>query len=102
MIIRITPPQITTSVHTSATASDIKLVPNPASDLFEVRSGQGGFPQGAQIEVYNTLGQMLNRTPALGTRLQLDADAFGGSGAYVIRLSDAQGSTLSMRKLIVQ
>lgn len=102
VIIRITPPQVTTSLNTAITAAEINLVPNPATTAFEVRSGQGGFPLGSRIEVYNTLGQLLNQTPAIGSRLQLNADTFGGSGAYVIRLSDANGSTLSMRKLIVR
>ena len=81
--------------QTPAGSDDIKLYPNPATDVVKIElPGNGSYT----IEVYNIAGQLVASQPAIAkTTIATDNLA---NGIYLVKIKNAGGVTI--RKFIKQ
>jgi glucose/arabinose dehydrogenase len=101
-IIRITPPQVTTSLTSAESQYRVEVVPNPAGAQFELQLRKGSYPQGSKVLVYNGLGQCVASLPTTGNSVRIETESLGGSGTYLIRITDNSGKVLATRKVLVR
>ena len=80
----------------------MQVVPNPAGAQFEIQLVNRNYPQGSSIHVYNGLGQCVASLPATGNSVRIETEAIGGSGTYLIRITDNSGKVLATRKALVR
>jgi hypothetical protein len=78
--------------------NEINIYPNPAHGLVNVKFST---PETHQIEVYSILGNSVYRATTDRTRTQIDLSGVT-SGVYFIKVTDANGTTATVQKLIVQ
>lgn len=86
---------ITTSVQAVSMSSSITMYPNPGNGNFTV----SGLTQGQVIEMYDYLGQLLNRSVVDNSTMHFDIST-KANGVYLMRIENRDGSGAIEKKIV--
>lgn len=79
------------------------LFPNPTKDLLNIDfNNKALFKNGYEIQVYNTLGQVINHTPLRSSTSQISTKKWGSAGIYYIKIIDDSNNCVLTKKIIVK
>jgi hypothetical protein len=95
---------INTSISSVPTnvQNTIKIYPNPASDYITIDNGNYTVMFGYSIMIENNSGQQVFQSEINQAQFYLDLSSWTGNGLYFIHLIDPQGSTITIRKIVLQ
>ena len=80
----------------------IKLFPNPTNDHITIDYGNFASSSGYQLQIENSLGQQVFQTNINQQSNYLSLTNWGGNGLYFVRITDPQGNTIDIRKIVLQ
>lgn len=75
----------------------MKLYPNPTSGSLTIEN----IMEGAAVEIYNSLGQLVYNSAILTGRNQYDF-SYLNAGIYIVHLKDINNETISISQLMIQ
>jgi hypothetical protein len=87
--------------HNNITGAGIKVFPNPANDFVTVDFSSFTSVNGCQVIIESMLGQKVMQMPVNQSSLIIDLGAITEEGLYFVRMVDAQGNTLDVKKVIL-
>jgi hypothetical protein len=91
-----------TDLPFSEKSGELIIYPNPASDNVTIDFGKYALTSGYQLNITNTLGQLVFTSPINLASSYLSLSKWGGSGTYLARIIDPQGATVNTRKIVLQ
>ena len=80
----------------------ILIYPNPASDHITIDNGNFAAMAGYSIKIENNAGQQVFQSAINQAQFYVDLSTWTGNGLYFVHLIDAQGNTVTVRKIILQ
>ncbi len=80
----------------------ILIYPNPASDHITIDNGNYSAMAGYTIKIENNAGQQVFQSLINQAQFYVDLSTWSGNGLYFVHLIDAQGNTVTVRKIILQ
>ena len=80
----------------------ILIYPNPASDHITIDNGNFTAMAGYSIKIENNAGQQVFQSAINQAQFYVDLSTWTGNGLYFVHLIDAQGNTVTVRKIILQ
>ena len=80
----------------------ILIYPNPASDHITIDNGNFAAIAGYSIKIENNAGQQVFQSAINQAQFYVDLSTWTGNGLYFVHLIDAQGNTVTVRKIILQ
>lgn len=90
----------TTGVNESAVNNNmISIYPNPSNGIITIKKTD--LNENFKIRITNSLGQELLKNSMTENQVVIDLSGFN-SGIYFVQISDEQGQTLSVKKIILK
>ena len=80
----------------------ILIYPNPASDHITISNGNYTAMAGYTIKIENNAGQQVFQSLINQAQFYVDLSTWSGNGLYFVHLIDAQGNTVTVRKIVLQ
>ena len=80
----------------------IQIYPNPASDHITIDNGNYTAMSGYSIKIENNAGQQVFQSLINQAQFYVDLSTWSGNGLYFVHLIDAQGNTITVRKIVLQ
>ena len=80
----------------------ILIYPNPASDHITIDNGNFAAMAGYTIKIENNAGQQVFQSAINQAQFYVDLSTWSGNGLYFVHLIDAQGNTVTVRKIVLQ
>ena len=80
----------------------ILIYPNPASDHITIDNGNYTAMSGYSIKIENNAGQQVFQSLINQAQFYVDLSTWSGNGLYFVHLIDAQGNTVTVRKIVLQ
>ena len=80
----------------------ILIYPNPASDQITIDNGNYITMAGYSIKIENNAGQEVFQSTINQAQFIIDLSTWTGDGLYFVHLIDAQGNTVTVRKIVLQ
>jgi hypothetical protein len=80
----------------------ILIYPNPASDHITIDNGNYTAMAGYTIKIENNAGQQVFQSLINQAQFYVDLSTWTGNGLYFVHLIDAQGNTVTVRKIVLQ
>jgi hypothetical protein len=80
----------------------IAIYPNPAKDHITIDNGNYLLMGAYSIKITNDAGQVLFNNPVNQAQFYLDITTWTGNGVYFVHLIDQNGSTVTVRKIVIQ
>ena len=80
----------------------ILIYPNPASDHITIDNGNYTAMAGYTIKIENNAGQQVFQSLINQAQFYVDLSTWSGNGLYFVHLIDAQGNTVTVRKIVWQ
>jgi hypothetical protein len=80
----------------------ILIYPNPASDHITIDNGNYTAMAGYSIKIENNAGQQVFQSLINQAQFYVDLSTWTGNGLYFVHLIDAQGNTVTVRKIVLQ
>ncbi len=80
----------------------ILIYPNPASDHITIDNGNFAAMAGYSIKIENNAGQQVFQNTINQAQFDVDLSTWSGNGLYFVHLIDAQGNTVTVRKIVLQ
>lgn len=80
----------------------IKIYPNPAKDQITIDYGNFASLSGSSLKIFNTIGQAVFTTSITQQQSVVNLSSLGGNGVYFVRLLDASGNTVDVKKIVVE
>jgi hypothetical protein len=80
----------------------ILIYPNPASDHITIDNGNFAAMAGYTIKIENNAGQQVFQSLINQAQFYVDLSTWSGNGLYFVHLIDAQGNTVTVRKIVLQ
>ena len=80
----------------------ILIYPNPASDHITIDNGNYSAMAGYTIKIENNAGQQVFQSLINQAQFYVDLSTWSGNGLYFVHLIDAQGNTVTVRKIVLQ
>ncbi len=80
----------------------ILIYPNPASDHITIDNGNFAAMAGYSIKIENNSGQQVFQSAINQAQFYVDLSTWTGNGMYFVHLIDAQGNTVTVRKIVLQ
>jgi hypothetical protein len=80
----------------------ILIYPNPASDHITIDNGNYTAMAGYTIKIENNAGQQVFQSLINQAQFYVDLSTWSGNGLYFVHLIDAQGNTVTVRKIVLQ
>jgi hypothetical protein len=80
----------------------ILIYPNPASDHITIDNGNYSVMAGYSIKITNNAGQEVFLNAINQQQFYVDLSTWSGNGLYFVHLIDAQGNTVTVRKIVLQ
>jgi hypothetical protein len=80
----------------------IMIYPNPASDHITIDNGNYTAMAGYTIKIENNAGQQVFQNAINQAQFYVDLSTWSGNGLYFVHLIDAQGNTVTVRKIVLQ
>ncbi len=80
----------------------ILIYPNPASDHITIDNGNYTAMTGYTIKIENNAGQQVFQSLINQAQFYVDLSTWSGNGLYFVHLIDAQGNTVTVRKIVLQ
>jgi hypothetical protein len=80
----------------------ILIYPNPASDQITIDNGNYITMAGYSIKIENNVGQEVFQSAINQQLFTIDLSTWTGDGLYFVHLIDAQGNTVTVRKIVLQ
>jgi len=80
----------------------ILIYPNPASDHITIDNGNYTAMADYTIKIENNAGQQVFQSLINQAQFYVDLSTWSGDGLYFVHLIDAQGNTVTVRKIILQ
>ncbi len=80
----------------------ILIYPNPASDFITIDNGNYIAMAGYSIKIENNAGQQVFQSNINQQLFTIDLSTWSGDGLYFVHLIDAQGNTVTVRKIVLQ
>ncbi len=80
----------------------ILIYPNPASDHITIDNGNYTVMAGYTIKIDNNAGQQVFQSLINQAQFYVDLSTWSGNGLYFVHLIDAQGNTVTVRKIVLQ
>lgn len=80
----------------------ILIYPNPASDHITIDNGNYTAMAGYTIKIENNAGQQVFQSVINQQQFYVDLSTWSGNGLYFVHLIDAQGNTVTVRKIVLQ
>jgi len=80
----------------------ILIYPNPASDHITIDNGNYTTMAGYTIKIENNAGQQVFQSLINQAQFYVDLSTWSGNGLYFVHLIDAQGNTVTVRKIVLQ
>jgi len=80
----------------------ILIYPNPASDHITIDNGNYTAMAGYTIKIENNAGQQVFQSLINQAQFYVDLSTWSGDGLYFVHLIDAQGNTVTVRKIVLQ
>jgi hypothetical protein len=80
----------------------ILIYPNPASDHITIDNGNYTAMVGYTIKIENNAGQQVFQSLINQAQFYVDLSTWSGDGLYFVHLIDAQGNTVTVRKIVLQ
>lgn len=80
----------------------ILIYPNPASDYITIDNGNFAAMAGYSIKIENNAGQQVFQSAINQAQFYVDLSTWTGNGLYFVHLIDAQGNTVTVRKIVLQ
>ena len=75
------------------TQDQYKTYPNPATDVWNIRSSNAGI---STVEIFNTLGRSVKRMEVEGSNVSIEVSDLS-TGIYFARISDSDGQTNTVK-----
>lgn len=92
-----------TSVDNTSYVNNIKIYPNPVMDNhLTIDYNNFALLSGYKIQIVNSTGVSVFNNVITQAKSEIDLSTWSGSGMYYVRLYDAQGNTLQVRKIVLQ
>jgi hypothetical protein len=92
----------TLSLPAPNNANTILIYPNPASDHITIDNGNYTAMAGYTIKIENNAGQQVFQSLINQAQFYVDLSTWTGNGLYFVHLIDAQGNTVTVRKIVLQ
>ena len=83
-------------------ANRIKIFPNPTNDHITIDNGNISNLTGYKIKITNSLGQQVFQSGITQQQFYVDLSNWTGNGIYFVHIIDGQGSTLDIKKIVLQ
>jgi hypothetical protein len=80
----------------------ISIYPNPASNYLTIDNGNYSAMSGYTIKIENNAGQQVFQSVINQEQFIIDLSTWTGDGLYFVHLIDAQGNTVTIRKIVLQ
>ena len=80
----------------------ILIYPNPTSDQITIDNGNYIAMAGYSIKIENNAGQQVFQSTINQAQFIIDLSTWTGDGLYFVHLIDAQGNTVTVRKIVLQ
>lgn len=80
----------------------ISIYPNPAKDHITIDNGNYLLMNAYSIKITNLSGQVLFNNTVNQAQFYLDITTWTGNGIYFVSLIDPNGSTVTVRKIVIQ
>jgi hypothetical protein len=80
----------------------IRIYPNPANDHITIDNGNYTSMAGYSIKITNNAGQQMFQSAINQAQFYVDLSTWSGDGLYFVHLIDAQGNTVTVRKIVLQ
>jgi hypothetical protein len=80
----------------------ILIYPNPASDHITIDNGNFAAMAGYSIKIENNVGQQVFQSAINQAQFYVDLSTWTGNGLYFVHLINAQGNTVTVRKIVLQ
>jgi hypothetical protein len=80
----------------------ILIYPNPANDHITIDNGNYTAMSGYSIKIENNAGQQVFQSLINQAQFYVDLSTWSGNGLYFVHLIDAQGNTVTVRKIVLQ
>ncbi len=80
----------------------ILIYPNPASDHITIDNGNFTAMTGYSLKITNNTGQQVFQSAINQAQFFVDLSTWSGDGLYFVHLIDAQGNTVTIRKIVLQ
>lgn len=80
----------------------IRIYPNPASNFIFIDNGNYAAMNGYTIKIQNNAGQEVFQSAINQQLFTIDLSTWTGDGLYFVHLIDAQGNTVTVRKIVLQ
>ncbi len=90
--------KLATGMLAYGTSNIIKVYPNPASGILNIDMNSIAKAE-TDVEIQNTLGQIIYQTQALNQHLVINTADFG-AGVYFVTIKQG-GKTLDVKKVII-
>ena len=91
-----------TGINPPNNSNTIKVYPNPASDHITIDNGNYIAMAGYSIKIENNAGQQVFQSLINQAQFYVDLSTWSGDGLYFVHLIDAQGNTVTVRKIVLQ
>ena len=92
----------TLSLPSPNNENTILIYPNPASDHITIDNGNYTSMAGYTIKIENNAGQQVFQSLINQAQFYVDLSTWSGNGLYFVHLIDAQGNTVTVRKIVLQ
>lgn len=80
----------------------ILIYPNPASNYITIDNGNYAAMTGYTIKIESNAGQQVFQSVINQAQFIIDLSTWTGDGLYFVHLIDAQGNTVTIRKIVLQ
>ena len=81
---------------------DLEIYPNPSNDFIKIDAGNLSTTKSYSIKIENNAGQPVFQSTINQAQFYVDLSTWSGNGLYFVHLIDAQGNTVTVRKIVLQ
>ena len=92
----------TTGFNPVTNQNPIKVYPNPTNDHITIDNGNIADLTGYQIKITNSLGQQVFQSAIIQQQFYVDLSTWTGNGIYFVHITDGQGNTIDIKKIVLQ
>lgn len=80
----------------------IKVYPNPTNDILNLALPNNILSEGYSYTVTNLNGQIIESGNLDQSQITLNVSTWGGTALYLLNISDAQGTLIDVKKIVLQ
>ena len=80
----------------------LKIYPNPSNDYITINVGNLTIYNDYSIKIEDVHGQQVFQSAINQAQFYVDLSTWSGNGLYFVHLIDAQGNTVTVRKIVLQ